>query len=186
MMIAPSVLFGCITAVYRGFWEGMRNMYPTALSQVVEAVVRLAAGLALCSYVLNNSESVLKYLPKGTDITAAASAAAVLGISLSTIAGTAFLYIRGTGLEKDSPLISEGVEESGRKIIRSLFAVLIPVALGSIVTNLTSLIDLATIIRCLDKAADAAPDYLYHKFGLSGISHIELSEFIYGSLQGLP
>lgn len=185
MMIAPSVLFGCITAVYRGFWEGMRNMYPTALSQVVEAVVRLAAGLALCSYVLNNSESVLKYLPKGTDITAAASAAAVLGISLSTIAGTAFLYIRGTGLEKDSPLIWEGVEESGRKIIRSLFAVLVPVALGSIVTNLTSLIDLATIIRCLDKAADAAPDYLYHKFGLSGISHIELSEFIYGSFTGL-
>ena len=66
-------------------------MYPTALSQVVEAVVRLAAGLALCSYVLNNSESVLKYLPKGTDITAAASAAAVLGISLSTIAGTALI-----------------------------------------------------------------------------------------------
>lgn len=185
VMIAPSVLFGCITAVYRGCWEGMRNMYPTALSQVVESVVKLVTGLALCSYVLENKEKVLQYFPIGTDITAVASAAAVLGISLSTIAGTIFLYIRGTGLEKGSPLLSEGVEESGRKIIKSIFVVLVPVALGSIVTNLTSLIDLATIIRCLDKAALASPDYLNEHFGLSGISHIELSEFIYGSFTGL-
>lgn len=185
MMIAPSVLFGCITAVYRGCWEGMRNMYPTALSQVVEAVVRLAAGLALCSWVLRNEETVLQYLPSGIDITAAASAAAVLGISLSTIAGTLFLYIRGTGLEKGSVLLKSGCEESGRKIIKSLFAILVPVALGSIVTNLTSLIDLATIIRCLDKAAASSPDYFYKNFGLSGISHIEISEFIYGSFTGL-
>ncbi len=185
MMIAPSVLFGCITAVYRGCWEGMRNMYPTALSQVVESVVKLVAGLGLCSYVLSNEEKVLQYFPIGTDITAIASAAAVLGISLSTIAGAAFLYIRGTGLEKGSPLLLEGVEESGKKIIKSLFVVLVPVALGSIVTNLTSLIDLATIIRCLDKAAIASPDYFHNRFGLNDISHIEISEFIYGSFTGL-
>lgn len=185
MMIAPSVLFGCITAVYRGCWEGMRNMYPTALSQVVEAVVRLAAGLVLCSWVLSNEQTVLQYLPDGIDITAAASAAAVLGITLSTLAGTLFLYIRGTGLEKGSPLLKSGREQSGRQIIKSLFAVLVPVALGSIVTNLTSLIDLATIIRCLDKAAVLSPDYFYENFGLSGISQVEISEFIYGSFTGL-
>lgn len=185
MMIAPSVFFGCITAVYRGCWEGMRNMYPTALSQVVEAVVRLVAGLALCSYVLSNSGEIVRYLPEGVDITAAAAAAAVLGISLSTIAGTFFLYIRGTGTENKSMCSAQGNNQSGKKIIKSLFAILIPVALGSIVTNLTSLIDLATIIRCLDKAAASAPEYFERKFGLSGISHVELSEFIYGSFTGL-
>lgn len=185
IMIAPSVFFGCITAVYRGCWEGMRNMYPTALSQVVEAAVRLAAGLALCSWVLEHEDTVLRYLPTGTDITAAASSAAVLGISLSTAAGTIFLYIWGAGLEKGSPLLSEGRPESGAKIIRSLFSVLIPVALGSVVTNLTSLIDLGTIIRCLDKAAMTSPDFFREHFGLDGISHIEISEFIYGSFTGL-
>ncbi len=185
MMIAPSVFFGCITAVYRGCWEGMRNMYPTALSQVTEAVVRLAAGLSLCSWVLKNENVVMQYLPPDTDITAAAAAAAVMGISLSTAAGTLFLWIRGAGIEKDSPLAMSGREESAKKIIRSLFSVLIPVALGSIVTNLTSLIDLATIIRCLDKAALKCPDYFRQYFGLESISHIEISEFIYGSFTGL-
>lgn len=185
MMIAPSVFFGCITAVYRGCWEGMRNMYPTAVSQIVEAAVKLAAGLALCSWVMNNEETVMRFLPAGTDITAAAAAAAVLGISLSTVAGAAFLYIRGSGPEKDSPLRSAGAEESGKKIIRSLFTILIPVALGSVVTNLTSLIDLATIIRCLDKAALTDPDYFKNHFGLNSVSHIEISEFIYGSFTGL-
>lgn len=185
MMIAPAVLFGCVTAVYRGCREGMRNMYPTALSQVTEAVVKLAAGLALCSWVLKNEQTVLKYLPEGTDITAAASAAAVLGISLSTLAGTLFLYISGTGLEKGLPLSETGREESGRKILKDLFAVFIPVALGSIVTNLTSLIDLVTIIRCLDMAEISLPGYLEESFGLDGISQNEISEFIYGSFTGL-
>ena len=152
LMIAPSVFFGCLTAVYRGCWEGMRNMYPTAVSQVIEALVRLAAGLALCSYVLTNPDKVLTHFPEGTDILAVAAAASVLGISLSTLAGTLFLYIRGTGLENNSPEIKLGHEESSKTIIKAIFKILIPVALGSIVTNLTSLIDLATIIRCLDKS----------------------------------
>lgn len=185
MMIAPSVFFGCITAVYRGCYEGMRNMYPTALSQVTEAVIKLAAGLFLCSWVIENENKVMRFLPQGTDITAAAAAAGVLGISLSTAAGTAFLYIRGAIPDKDLRHLSNGKAESGRKIIKSLFAVMIPVALGSVVTNLTSLIDLATIIRCLDKAAVSDPDYFRTHFGLSGISHIEISEFIYGSFTGL-
>ena len=35
-LIAPSVLFGCITAVERGYYEGLCNMYPTAFSQLAE------------------------------------------------------------------------------------------------------------------------------------------------------
>ena len=185
LMIAPSVFFGCLTAVYRGCWEGMRNMYPTAVSQVIEALVRLAAGLALCSYVLTNPDKVLTHFPEGTDILAVAAAASVLGISLSTLAGTLFLYIRGTGLENNSPEIKSGHEESSKTIIKAIFKILIPVALGSIVTNLTSLIDLATIIRCLDKSIKSAPEYLIGKYGLNDIDPLELSEFIYGSFNGL-
>lgn len=45
--IAPAVFFGCMTSAYRGYYEGMRNMRPTAVSQVVEVVVKLVFGLAL-------------------------------------------------------------------------------------------------------------------------------------------
>ena len=46
-MIAPAVFFGCITAVERGYYEGLSNMYPTAFSQVTEGVVKVFAGLWL-------------------------------------------------------------------------------------------------------------------------------------------
>ncbi|MGN0621973.1 MAG: polysaccharide biosynthesis C-terminal domain-containing protein [Porcipelethomonas sp.] len=184
IMIAPSVLFGCVTAVYRGCWEGMRNMYPTAVSQVIESVMRLLAGLALCTYVLKHPEKVLPFLPEGTDIIAAAAAAAVLGITISTAAGTLFLMILGVGPCENSSC-DFGHEESTKKIISSLFAVLVPVALGSVITNLTSLIDLATIIRCLDRALAANSGYIVKKFGLYALERNEISNFIYGSFTGL-
>ena len=48
LAIAPAALFGCLTAVERGYWEGLQNMTPTALSQALEAVAKLGFGLALC------------------------------------------------------------------------------------------------------------------------------------------
>ena len=45
--IAPAVVFSCISAVYRGYFQGMTNMIPTAKSQVLESLVRLTAGTAL-------------------------------------------------------------------------------------------------------------------------------------------
>ena len=47
LAIAPAVFFGCMTSAYRGYYEGLRNMSPTAVSQVVEVVVKLVFGLAL-------------------------------------------------------------------------------------------------------------------------------------------
>ena len=113
-------------------------------------------------------------LPEGTDIYAAAAAAAVLGISLSTLAGTLFLYIRGTETELRNTAFSSQPEESTRSVIKSLFKILIPVALGSIVTNLTSLIDLATIIRCLDRTIKNHPELLTERYGLEGIQPEEM------------
>lgn len=39
IVIAPCVLFCCIMSTYRGYYEGMSNMTPTAISQVIEALV---------------------------------------------------------------------------------------------------------------------------------------------------
>ncbi len=180
LMISPSVLFGCITAVYRGCCEGMSNMYPTAVSQVIESLVRLCAGLGLCAYVLNNPQKVLCFLPQGTSVISAASAAAVLGISLSTLAGTIFMYIRGIDCDKYP---SSGKTDSSKTIAKNIFKIFIPVAIGSAVTNLTSIIDLGTIIRCLNKAVQRAPEYFRNNFPLSDTENT--AEFIYGSFTGL-
>ena len=37
-MMAPAAFFGCLAAVERGYYEGLCNMYPTAISQAVESI----------------------------------------------------------------------------------------------------------------------------------------------------
>jgi len=130
LAIAPSILFGCVTSVYRGYYEGLRNMVPTALSQIAEGLAKLAAGLALCLWVLKNPEKALELcaalkLPSDSVLSAAA-AAAVLGITLSTAAGTLFLVLRdklgGDGItpEQLSSTSGAGCTDSAGSIIAAL------------------------------------------------------------------
>ncbi|MGN0674636.1 MAG: polysaccharide biosynthesis C-terminal domain-containing protein [Oscillospiraceae bacterium] len=188
--IAPSVFFGCVTSVYRGYYEGLRNMVPTAVSQVIEGLVKLAAGLALCLLVLKNPDK-FELLGKrfGGGILPVAAAAAVLGVTVSTAAGTLFLIIRdklfGDGL---SPVLiaetgGKNCLDSRRSIISSLLKTAVPIALGALVTNLTSLIDLATIMRSLEAAINKNPEYFSSVTDI--ISAAELPNFLFGSFTGL-
>lgn len=44
LAIAPAALFGCLTAVERGYWEGLQNMTPTAVSQAAGGCGKAGAG----------------------------------------------------------------------------------------------------------------------------------------------
>ena len=44
MCLAPTVFFGCLASAYRGYYERQRNMVPTAVSEIIEAVVKLVVG----------------------------------------------------------------------------------------------------------------------------------------------
>ena len=175
-MIAPSVFFGCITAVERGYYEGMSNMYPTAFSQVAEGAVRAAAGLLLCSFVTEHPRTVLRYFPCFTDIRAAAAAAGILGVTLST-AGAA-LFFGAMRLFTRAPREGESYVMSRRAIVRDLAATALPVGVSSVVTNLTALIDMWTVIGCIAYfgCKTSVPD---------GVSAAELPHFVYGSFAGI-
>lgn len=44
-VIAPSLLFVCVVSAFRGYYQGLRNMYPTAVGQLIEAVLKFGLGL---------------------------------------------------------------------------------------------------------------------------------------------
>lgn len=90
MLIAPSVLFGCITAVERGYYEGLCNMYPTAFSQLAESIVKTAAGLLLCALAVQHSDTLITFFPEGTDIKAVTASAGILGVTLSSVGSALF------------------------------------------------------------------------------------------------
>ena len=181
LAITPAVLLSCLTAVERGYHEGLCSMYPTAVSQAVEALCKLVCGLWLCHIVLDSS--ALPPIFDNFSREALAAAAAILGVTLSTAAGWLCTLLFRTEIPQQS---TDGSVLPMRKILRMLLSVMIPVALGSLVTNLTALIDLVTVIRMLSRRLAQDAQSFYAGAALSpDIPPSEAAAFIYGSFMGL-
>jgi stage V sporulation protein B len=179
LLIAPSIFLCCVAAVYRGYYEGLRNTFPTAVSQVIEAVVKAALGVALAYYALAKTGS----LPL-------AAAASVLGIAASEVAGLLFLFLRGFGSDgiTDEELDFSPPPESGMVLLKKFITEAFPITLGALVINISSLIDLLTITNCINLAITADRSYFLREFvyGLPGSVDIhDLGNFIYGSYTGI-
>ena len=144
-MLAPAVYFCCMNAVLRGVYEGHQNMTPTAVSQVTEGIGRAVFGLLLCGAALHLPEGSL---PAGIEPSARGAAAAILGVTLSTVVGTLTLLIFPVPQNHDmmKPVFQP---QSDSQLRLSVMRVLLPVAAASLVTNLTTLIDLAAGMRLL-------------------------------------
>lgn len=183
LAIAPAALFGCLTAVERGYWEGLQNMTPTAVSQALEAVAKLGLGLALCQWVLAHPEIVCRRVPADVPLSALAAAGAVLGVTLSTAVGWLYFLLRGLRSGNRLPRGNAPAAPMGQ-IFRRLLYVMIPVALGSLVTNLTSLLDLVTMMRCLGRAQMLHSGELLRRFGTAA-SAPDFPAFVYGSFTGM-
>lgn len=169
--IAPSVFFGCVTAVERGYCEGMGNMYPTAVSQVIEGIIKVFSGLFMCGYVTTHSEMFLAMFPEIDDIKALAAAAGILGVTLSNVGATVFFGIIRL-FSRDKSVRNIGCD---RAVSGELVRTSLPIGVSSVVTNLTALIDMWTIIGCLPKA-ESLP---------VGVSSQEYPQFVYGSFAGI-
>lgn len=176
-LIAPSVFFGCITAVERGYCEGLSNMYPTALSQLAEGVVKVLAGLALCVYVSENADMILPYFPQYSDIRPIAAAAGILGVTLSSVGAMLFFAVmrifsgrRVSG--GDNTLMTK------REISSELVRTALPTGVSAVVTNLTALIDMGTVIGCISYFGSNIPRPY-------GVSAEDMPHFIYGSFAGI-
>ncbi len=141
MALAPSLLFVAMTSAYRGYTQGMNNMVPTAVSEVVEAVGKLGVGLVLALYFINY----------GIEFGAAG---AIGGVTIGTACGFVILFIgnifRKKSLVHNETLYkNETTPKSGRQILKRLIMIAIPVTLGVSVFTLTSLIDTAMIMNQL-------------------------------------
>jgi stage V sporulation protein B len=184
LVILPSILFGSIACVLRGYYEGLRNMHPTAISQVIEALVKLALGLLLTVFVLKMPDEQFTALFGGLSRLSVAAAAAVAGVTVSAACSVIFLALRSLKADELPINTSEPPPESVKNILLPLMKTAVPIALGALVTNLTSLIDLSTTIPAL-KAAIANSITPFEPLIAAGIPENELAPFIFGSFTGL-
>ena len=56
IMVAPTMLFICLSSCLRGYFQGYQRMLPTAISQLLEAAGKLIFGLLFAHIAKDNLE----------------------------------------------------------------------------------------------------------------------------------
>ncbi len=133
--IAPAILLVTIMASFRGFFQGLQTMIPTACSQLLEQLVRAGTALLLAYYLVQWG---IEY----------AAAGAAFGAATGALAGLCLLVVwylrRARAMLGDTSRSLGEVTTSGR-IVGRIFALAIPVSLASLVMPLTQNIDVAIV-----------------------------------------
>ncbi len=159
LAISPAIFFVSLASVYRGYFQGRQNMFPTAASEVIEAAAKLLVGIVAASFFMNmmvdgTLQTALDYAASKVQSshirTVFASAGAISGVTVGTL--LSFLLLSGVYLftrQKKSSLVQIDPLRSKRSILKELIVIAIPITIGASVSSLTSLIDMGTITRRL-------------------------------------
>lgn len=203
MAMAPAIFFSCIMSSYRGYYQGLNNMAPTAVSQVIEAIVKLIMGIILSYAVyqigINQFETTGLLFGKAVqsldeakiEVLPYAAAGAILGVSISTFAGALYLYLRNKlrphRFRKSQYLAAPNALGS-KKIIKRIISIAVPVCLATVVVNITTLIDLTSVMNRLNVAISRDAQTIVNMYqGLipDGVGIDKLPQHLYGSYTGL-
>ncbi|AJS60739.1 putative polysaccharide biosynthesis protein [Paenibacillus sp. IHBB 10380] len=177
--VSWALLFVPIMSALRGYFQGLQNMIPTAVSQIVEQSVRVAVMILFLLY-LTSRQASSEQIAAGALFGSVAGGAAGLLVML--------LYWRNHRRDK----IVEGISgkgassaslESTWSLLKRLLVYAIPVCLGSLAVPLISLVDTFTVPRLL-KASGVGEAGAMIQFGIynRGIPLVQLASMMATSL----
>lgn len=140
--VAPAIFFVALGTPYKSYFQGVSNMIPTAVSQVIEAIIKLAAGYGLAVWLTHLG-------------TAATAGGAIFGVTAGEIVATGILIIMyAWGIRKESRN-KIGLKEQ-KEIIGAIMAIAIPLLCASAVADMMNMVDTAMVrTRLLDAGLDA-------------------------------
>ncbi len=156
MALAPAVLFVSLMSTYRGYFQGMSDMLPTAISQVIEALCKLLIGFSLAWWLLSIGQPL-----------EIASAGAIGGVAIGS--GLGFLYIYITS-KRRGRRTTESAEKSAsrRQLFRRLLSLAVPITLGASVLSLVNFIDAVLVLNRLQDSAGFTEKLAVSSFGAYG------------------
>ena len=205
LAIAPCILFCCMMSSFRGYYEGLKNMTPTGVSQVIEAVVKLGFGLAatwifvkkvMNNYYATNVNGVATMF--GTEVkneTEAlsamypyAAAVAIFGVTLGSMFGFLYLYAHykknGFGFTREE-LVNSPPPKSDKYLRKQIISIATPVALSSLIVNISNIIDDTMIrtrlARALENGGEVIKTMYASSFELSKTLDAEIGDYLYGT-----
>ena len=117
--LGPCCLLICIMSTFRGFFQGHSNMLPTSVSQVLEAVVKVVVCMLAALLLLKSTGSV-----------SLAAGGAILGVTISCMASSVYLFgkfRKAYGALEPSSEAAESYSDTAKR----LMAIAVPITIGS-------------------------------------------------------
>ncbi|GAC40938.1 membrane protein [Paenibacillus popilliae ATCC 14706] len=148
LVMTPIIIMVAISAVLRGYFQGMQNMVPTAVSQVTETFIRSVAVIGF-AYL---------FLPYGLEW---AAAGAMGGVVVGELGGLIVLIFlmrsarkqKENGAADGAPASLHLPEHGGaHKIASRLLGIALPVTGGKLIGSLSYLLESIAIARSLAAA----------------------------------
>ena len=120
---APFVI--SIMTIYRGFFQGLQNMTPSGISQILEQVGRVIIGVGLA----------ILLLPKGIEY---AAGGAAFGAAAGGVIGASYLYEKYKKIRKE---MWNRKVKSDPEVLTAILKIALPISIGATVGTIMSLID---------------------------------------------
>ncbi|MCR5041515.1 MAG: polysaccharide biosynthesis protein [Clostridia bacterium] len=157
-VLGPAVLLCCIIAVFRGYFQGLGDMVPTAISQVTEVLGKLLIGLPAAWLLFRRGF--------GTPVV---TAGAISGVTAGLLIVVPILlrYKRRADVSvqpKSDPTLPDSVG----KTVRTILAVSVPITIGASLMNIINLIDTKLILLRLQAGAGFSYETAKVLYGVFG------------------
>ncbi|MBX7383699.1 putative polysaccharide biosynthesis protein [Clostridium chauvoei] len=111
--------------IYRGFFQGLQNMTPTGISQILEQIGRVVIGVGLAVILL----------PKGIEYSAGGAA---FGAAAGGLIGGTYLYIKYRHVKREM-----GIRriQANPEVLNNILKIALPISVGATVGTIMNLID---------------------------------------------
>lgn len=203
IMIAPAVFVCCIMATYRGYYSGLHNQTPSAVSQMCEVLGKLVFGLGLAYIVQKYGMSCYEagkpvfgticstYDEAVLALTPYAAAASIFGVTMGAATSLAFLIIRhktvGDKITEEE-LKSSPKAKGGRETAKMLIKIAVPIVVSTLVMNITNLIDSWSIQYRLKTAIETNEGLIRGMYSSAlslaeSMNATQLKSYLYGAYE---
>ncbi len=153
--IAPSLLFVSLLSAYRGYYQGMQNMTPTALTQITEQIVKLIAGFIFAISFYKKYGYVM------------GAAGALLGITISEAVAFAVIWVMYQKNKSSFLTLAEKNASAGEPsvYVKRLLQIAIPMTIGGAIKPLVDAIDSVMIKTILETKLNYSINYIDELYG---------------------
>ena len=127
--LGPCGLLICLMSAYRGYFNGQGNMTPTSVTQVIEAFIKLAVGLALAFLLARITGSV-----------AWAAGGAIIGVTLGSALALVYMLAKFRKSYRSLPVTHEDPGTT-RATVKELLSIAIPITIGSAGLQLLTVVE---------------------------------------------